>query len=160
MEIGSRRAAKCCRVVLTNNKAYYVLIFQIYPSDANMPEVTDSSKLNQTECPSNPHQAIHICDECRTPFSRPILATILGSNQRQTYYACPRCLTKVDTEESQNEGLEQHTNPTLESGNVTPETSKNEKCQHFFGYLNKRQKGNPYPEECLTCPSMVDCLFH
>jgi hypothetical protein len=31
-------------------------------------------------------------------------------------------------------------------------------CGHFFGYLNKRQKGTPIPEPCLVCTKMVECL--
>jgi hypothetical protein len=34
------------------------------------------------------------------------------------------------------------------------------KCGHFFGYLGKRQKSTPFPDECLTCARMVECLLH
>jgi DNA-directed RNA polymerase subunit RPC12/RpoP len=152
--------AECFRVVLMNKKVYYILIFLIHLSRANMPEGTDPSKLNQTEYPSDPHQASFSCAGCKTPFQRPLFATILASGQRQTYYACPRCLTRVDAQKSESEDTEQRASPAQELGRATSETPHSETCQHFFGYLNKREKGNPYPEECLTCPKMIDCLFH
>jgi hypothetical protein len=34
------------------------------------------------------------------------------------------------------------------------------KCGHFFGYLSKHQKSTPFPDECLTCARMVECLLH
>jgi hypothetical protein len=44
--------------------------------------------------------------------------------------------------------------------NAPENLSGNEiKCSHFFGYLNKRQKGAPIPEQCLICAKMLDCLY-
>jgi hypothetical protein len=33
------------------------------------------------------------------------------------------------------------------------------KCGQYFGYLNKRPKGTPIPETCLTCEKMVECMY-
>jgi hypothetical protein len=33
------------------------------------------------------------------------------------------------------------------------------KCQHFLGYLKRRPKDTPIPDECLTCGRMVECLY-
>jgi hypothetical protein len=32
-------------------------------------------------------------------------------------------------------------------------------CPHYVGYLSKRPKGTSIPEECLTCPKMIDCTL-
>ena len=32
------------------------------------------------------------------------------------------------------------------------------KCSHFFGYVGTLPKNTPIPDECLWCPSIVDCL--
>jgi len=32
-------------------------------------------------------------------------------------------------------------------------------CLHEFGYLKNRPKGKPIPDECLTCPKMIQCLM-
>jgi hypothetical protein len=37
--------------------------------------------------------------------------------------------------------------------------SSGAECDHFFGFLNKRTKGTPVPEHCLTCEKMVECLY-
>jgi len=34
------------------------------------------------------------------------------------------------------------------------------KCSHFFGYVKTLPKNTPIPDECLWCPSIVDCLSH
>ena len=30
-------------------------------------------------------------------------------------------------------------------------------CPHYFGYLARRPKRGSIPEECLTCPQMLEC---
>jgi hypothetical protein len=45
--------------------------------------------------------------------------------------------------------------PRQPSAAIEPEV----KCDHFFGFLNKRTKGTPVPEHCLTCDKMVECLY-
>jgi len=40
----------------------------------------------------------------------------------------------------------------------SPESLK--KCSHFFGYVRTLPKNTPIPDECLWCPSIVDCLTH
>ena len=32
-------------------------------------------------------------------------------------------------------------------------------CPHHFGYLTSRPKDAPIPQECLTCPKIVDCML-
>ena len=34
------------------------------------------------------------------------------------------------------------------------------KCLHDFGYLAKQFKGTSFPEECLLCSKVVDCIVH
>jgi hypothetical protein len=34
------------------------------------------------------------------------------------------------------------------------------KCTHFLGYLKKRSKEAPIPDECLTCDKMIECMVH
>jgi len=31
-------------------------------------------------------------------------------------------------------------------------------CPHHFGYLANRPKNAPVPQECLTCPKMLECI--
>ena len=32
------------------------------------------------------------------------------------------------------------------------------KCPHGFGYLKNRDKDTSIPDECLSCPRMLECL--
>ena len=34
------------------------------------------------------------------------------------------------------------------------------KCSHFFGYVKTLPKNTPIPDECLWCPSIVECLSY
>jgi DNA-directed RNA polymerase subunit RPC12/RpoP len=151
----------CFRVVLVNKNVYYMLIFKIHVNGERMPEEMDPSEIDETDCPSHPSQKSFTCAECKTSFPRPLLATISSGGQTQTYYACPRCMTKVHyikTLEKEEEEECATSIPKPRKGASVPDTDT--KCQHFFGYLNKRTKEDPFPEECLTCAKMVDCLFH
>ncbi len=33
------------------------------------------------------------------------------------------------------------------------------KCPYHFGYLKEKPKEMPIPEECLTCPKMLECML-
>jgi len=46
--------------------------------------------------------------------------------------------------------------PKKISGKGSAESTK--KCSHFFGYVRTLPKNTPIPDECLWCPSIVDCL--
>jgi len=92
------------------------------------------------------------CDECGGAFRKPILATVSSGGCVQKYYACPRCLTKVSEME------ERKSEETIKK--VTAELEESVECKHFLGYLKKRPKNTPVPEECLTCDKMIKCLLH
>ena len=32
-------------------------------------------------------------------------------------------------------------------------------CAHHLGYLKRRPKNTPIPEECLTCSKMIECMY-
>jgi len=31
-------------------------------------------------------------------------------------------------------------------------------CQHKLGFLKKKLKNNPIPDECFGCPNLLDCF--
>jgi DNA-directed RNA polymerase subunit RPC12/RpoP len=121
----------------------------------------DLLKLDEGDCPSKPHDKDFTCDECGRTFQKPILARVSTSGQTQTYYACPRCMAKVQgSRESVKEKEEKESVPAVEPTKLTAEPEGAEKCEHFLGYLNKHQKNTPFPDECLTCAKMVECMRH
>lgn len=101
------------------------------------------------------------CDECGEKFRKPLLATISSNINIQKYYACPRCLTKVNIVEKQKrEENRESVYQTKEVKKTTTKLEENVNCNHFVGYLKKRPKDTPFPEECLTCNKMIECLAH
>jgi DNA-directed RNA polymerase subunit RPC12/RpoP len=106
-------------------------------------------------------QNLFTCNGCNEKFQKPLLATVSSDGLVETYYACPRCLSKIS-------GLEHHEskepNETLVSAeNIARVAAKNEegvKCTHFLGYLKQRSKGTAFPEECLTCSRAIECMLH
>ena len=118
-------------------------------------------RQSDEDCPKKPAEKGFACDECGGTFQRPILATVLKGSQTQTYYACPRCMTKVQSfkaEPKKNEEETQVFDAKSETINTEPESAV--KCEHFFGYLHKHQKDTPFPDECLTCTRMFECMRH
>lgn len=99
------------------------------------------------------------CDECGTKFQKPILATLSGNGNVQTYYACPHCLTKVgEAKTPEKEESVRVSTKVYRKPEGIPEIGT--KCQHYLGYLKKRPKNTPIPDECLTCDKMIECLIH
>jgi uncharacterized CHY-type Zn-finger protein len=99
--------------------------------------------------------SVSTCSECGEVFTKPVLATVSSGGFSKTYYACPRCLTKVrDTTLPKSEEREKKL--------VTVQKTKNSedegRCVHFLGFLKKRPKNMPIPDECLTCNRMIECL--
>jgi hypothetical protein len=99
------------------------------------------------------------CDECGTRFQKPLLATFTSQGSSEEYYACPRCLTKVAETETKQRRENEETPSAVRLGKVGTLLEGDVKCEHFMGYLKKRPKDTPIPDECLTCTKMVECLY-
>ena len=116
---------------------------------------------SEEDCPKKPGEKGFACNECGRTFQRPILATVLTGDEPQTYYACPRCMTKVQGFKIESKKNEEETPIlTVESETLKAESESTAKCAHFFGYLHKHQKNTPFPDECLTCERMFECMRH
>jgi DNA-directed RNA polymerase subunit RPC12/RpoP len=97
------------------------------------------------------------CEECGRTYAQSILAHIISAGQAQEYYACPRCMTKAPTTVGTLQEQQSPTPiPSMKRTTVEKETVAG--CLNHFGYLRKRERDKPIPEECLTCSRMVDCL--
>jgi hypothetical protein len=100
-----------------------------------------------------------LCNECGKPFQKPLLATVMSQGSSQRYYSCPRCLTKVGEIEAKEKEESKETAPTRDLKKGGARLENDVKCQHFMGYLKRRPKDTPIPDECLTCSGMVECLY-
>jgi DNA-directed RNA polymerase subunit RPC12/RpoP len=99
------------------------------------------------------------CDECGEEFQKPILATVSSNVSVQKYFACPRCFTKVsDVESRKDQENKEAAFSAKEAKKAVAKLEEGVKCNHFWGYLKKRPKNTPIPDECLTCDKMIECL--
>ena len=102
------------------------------------------------------------CTGCNGTFQKPILATVSSRGSVQTYHACPRCLSKISDIESDKNEKSKETSISMRNVKkvVATKQEENVNCKHFLGYLKKRSKDMPIPDECLTCDKMIECLVH
>lgn len=106
------------------------------------------------------------CSTCNEEFEAPLFAVISSGYLLEEYYACPRCLSRV--------GSAEH-NKAVETDEAEEKEEKVEKiqelkiedkredtvaCAHHLGYLKRRPKSTPIPEECLTCTKMIECMTY
>ena len=107
-------------------------------------------------------QARSRCSTCGEEVETPLLAMISSGFLLEEYYACPKCLSKVGNVERKknvevDEAKEEEKTLKAEVENTLEE---NVACAHNLGYLKRRPKNTPIPEECLTCIKMIDCMSH
>jgi hypothetical protein len=88
---------------------------------------------------------------CRKSFDKPTVLTDSSSVPRQTYYACPYCMSKLDvlTEDMKIVSVKPTDYPTVLDSPA--------KCAHFHGFLNSVPEGLPISDECLVCPKVLQC---
>ena len=101
-------------------------------------------KTEHLVCPYN---------ECRKEIEKPVMLTDFSRTPRETYYACPHCLTKVDVV-VKDQSLD---SVSLETSESAPEKAPSE-CQYRFGYLKTLSKDGAIPDGCLTCPKLLQCF--
>ena len=113
----------------------------------------------------------------------------LSTAPAEQYYACPYCFIKLDEDAENKEDVTEEATPSsplhpslekvLDVISTQPQKEKEEEkkkeeplvkppkkeekgpsgCPHRFGYLANRPKNAPIPQECLTCPKIVDCML-
>jgi len=84
------------------------------------------------------------------------LAMISSNGTIQKYYACPRCLSKI--REKERKEVKGNIFLARKIGKMKEKHENVDGCKHFFGFLKRRSKGSPIPDECLTCNKMIECL--
>ncbi len=115
----------------------------------------------ETEAKTLPKKLPSSCFRCGSEFDKPIFAVNNSQGISEGYYACPRCLSKIENqkEETIEEATEKtEKTKTTHSKKVNIDNSEPAVCPHYSGYLKKRPKNTPVPEECFTCIEMIDCM--
>ena len=88
---------------------------------------------------------------CERSFKKPTVLTDSSTVSRQSYYACPHCMSKIDVmvENMKIVGVKPSEYPKVFDSPA--------KCAYFFGFLNTIPKEASIPEECLICPKVLQC---
>jgi DNA-directed RNA polymerase subunit RPC12/RpoP len=88
---------------------------------------------------------------CGKSFEKPAVLTDNSTIPRQTYYACPYCMSKIDivVENMKIIGVKTTDYPKVFDSPA--------KCAYYFGFLNTIPKEMPIPDECLVCPKILQC---
>ncbi len=118
---------------------------------------------------------------CGRPFPQAVMVTDSSKLPRETYYACPHCMLKleltllndgydeeghVDIHTVEDEGLLSslkigERGSGLSEAVSNPQATRPTKgCKHFLGYLQTHQFSREIPDECSVCPSIVKCYSH
>ncbi len=88
---------------------------------------------------------------CEKRFDKPTVITDTSVIPRQTHYACPFCMSRLDivTEKEKIVGVR-----AIEYPKVFDSPAK---CAHFSGLLNAPRDGMSTMDECLVCPKVLQC---
>jgi hypothetical protein len=88
---------------------------------------------------------------CEKAFGKPSVLTDSSTIPRQTYYACPHCMSKLDvmTEDLKIIGVKPAEYPKVFESPA--------KCARYYGFLNTLPKEGAMPDECLICPKVLQC---
>lgn len=117
---------------------------------------------------------------CKRSFEQPVLVTDGSKLPRETFYACPHCMLRLELSLDENEegghvhvraaedkealgGLEGSLGgfkqvQSLGEGVSSMTASRPSKsCRHFLGYLRESPDLKSLPDECAVCPLIVQC---
>ena len=88
---------------------------------------------------------------CEKTFDKPAVLTDVSTIPRQSYYACPHCMSKLEIATDGKKIL------SVKASEYPKVFESPAKCAHFSGLLNARPHDAPLPEECLLCPKVLQC---
>ena len=124
-------------------------------------------------------ESMHVCGyvRCGRAFATPVRLTDFSHNPRlETYFACPYCFSKLNEAEATDiNGFNDEMKLPHSGGYEIPvrgeaKSSRREetemssrvetavKCPHNLGYLKTRSKDEAIPDDCLTCPRILQCM--
>ncbi len=91
---------------------------------------------------------------CEKTFEKPTVLTDKSGVTRQSYYACPFCMSKIDIVTENTKIVD--VKPVDYPPKVFDSPAK---CAHFSGLLGPAGVGGSgqIPDECLVCPKVLQC---
>ena len=88
---------------------------------------------------------------CEKAFEKPSVLTDSSTVPRQTYYACPHCMSKLDVVTEDLKVIE------VKPAEYPKVFESPAKCARYFGFLNALPSEGAMPDECLVCPKVLQC---
>jgi hypothetical protein len=101
---------------------------------------------------------------CKKTFTAPLKTLNLQENPSEPYFACPFCLSKIESPEmkiQEKPSQPQAPQKPSEAQSKQGSPKSNEKpgaCQFHLGYLSERTQ-KEIPDNCLVCKNIVDCML-
>ena len=105
---------------------------------------------------------------CKKSFAAPLKAINLQENPNDPYFACPFCLTKIETKQNVKSSITVE-DTLLEKSELKAQTEdkqsrpinqeRPEDCKHHPGYLSERSSKEKIPDDCLVCKNIVVCML-
>jgi DNA-directed RNA polymerase subunit RPC12/RpoP len=90
---------------------------------------------------------------CGKTFAKPAVITDTSTIVRETFYACPHCMSKIEVVVEGNRIVEVR---PVDYPKVFESPAK---CAHHFGFLSTIPREGPLPDECLVCPKVLQCTI-
>jgi hypothetical protein len=85
-------------------------------------------------------------------FDKPTVLTDTSTIPRQSYYACPHCMSKLDIITEGTKVVD-----VRAVGYPPTVLDSPAKCAHFSGLMNSLPQDAPLSDECLVCPKVLQC---
>ena len=89
---------------------------------------------------------------CEKIFDKPTVLTDRSCVPRESYYACPHCMSKIDVV---TQGIKVIDIKAVDYPATVFESPA--KCAHYNGLLGQVGLSGPLPDECLVCPKILQC---
>jgi hypothetical protein len=89
---------------------------------------------------------------CEKTFEKPTVLTDRSKVPRESYYACPFCMSKIEIVTEGTRVVE--VKPVDYPAKVYDSPAK---CAHFSGLLGSVGLSGPLPDECLVFPKILQC---
>jgi DNA-directed RNA polymerase subunit RPC12/RpoP len=110
------------------------------------------------------------CSVCGEEFQKPLRASVTSGFKVSEYYACPNCLSQVDSDEELVDDQETQNGIVLSEERVQESVSNaseqsrggtfevKAECEYELGYLKRRPRNTSVPDQCLICTKMIECM--
>ncbi len=118
--------------------------------ETDLQDEASNSDLSNGDFASEDQTKTYLCVSCGKAFSEPLDLTLHTNGAVETYDACPHCFSRIGVSGNLRKNLRESTE---DDEKTTPTI-----CKHSLGYLRTHPKETPYPDECLTCAAIMDCM--